>query len=100
MKKLKLLKKLKKTNPTPELMAFFQRREELKQRIWQNRKSVESILDYAMGFKVLPSHYSDSNRIRTAEDDKRMLNTFKVLHEKNREFRKCLKEELDNVKIP
>lgn len=94
--KLAVLKKRMRVNPTPELTAFFQNRELLKFHIRSNRKSVENLLNFAIGFKQpKPSKYG--TYIRTKENEVRMMATIKNLHAQNRKYKKQLREELRNV---
>ena len=94
--KLNALKSLFRKTPTPELATFFQNRELLKFHIRSNRKSVENLLNFAIGFKEpRPSKYG--TYIRTKADDIRMMETIKNLYAQNRKYKKQLKEDLKNV---
>lgn len=96
LQKLNLLKTTLRKNPTPELTVFFQKRELLKFHLRSNRKSVENLLNFAIGFKQpKPSKYG--TYIRTKEDEIRMMATIKNLYAQNRKYKKQLREDLKNV---
>ncbi len=95
-KKLKLLKSELKATPTVELVNFFQNRKSLKFDLGANRKSIENMLDFSMGYKQ-PKPTKYGTYIRTREDEARMIKTIKHLHEQNRLIKKQLREELKNV---
>ncbi len=94
--KLVLLKKALKVKPTPELISFFHKRELLKFNLNANRKALENMLNFSMGYKrPKPSKYG--TYVRTTEDEFRMIKTIKHLHDQNRLIKKQLIEELKNV---
>jgi len=95
-KKLKLLKSELKKSPTVELVNFFKNRKFLRFDLRANRKSIENMLDFSMGYKQpRPTKYG--TYVRTKEDEVRMIKTIKHIHEQNRAIKKQLKEELKNV---
>ncbi|MDX2164343.1 MAG: hypothetical protein SFW07_02880 [Gammaproteobacteria bacterium] len=96
LQKLNFLKSELRKNPTPELLAFFCNRKLLKFHLGSNRKSVENMLDFSLGYKQ-PKPTKYGTYIRTKEDEIRMIKTIKHLHEQNRAIKQQLREDLKNA---
>ncbi|MDX2165090.1 MAG: hypothetical protein SFW07_06720 [Gammaproteobacteria bacterium] len=90
-KKLIALKNALKLRQTPELVAFFEKRDDLQLQLRSNRRSIENLLDFALGFKSLPKKQA---WVRTKEDEWRLLSTIKNLHAQNHSLKKELLKEL------